>query len=451
MKKYLLLFLLVMGASGTNQYLGFYAPLVANLDLEVGKGEATFTRSTAGTVKDYLGNLVTCEINEARFEGARRISEGVWSAYEVDGVTVLTTLRGILIEEQRENEITYSEALDNATGGWTETAVTSTLNFTIGPDGVTSNATRIVPDVGTGVTGISKAIAGLSDDTVYTASIFVKRNDYQWVRISHFAKSGASVTSWFDVQNAAKGTVNHTYSRVESFGSSWCRISVGHDIASGGSTPVVQVRLADGDTVFTGTGDGLKYNLFFGIQVEEGAFPTSYAKTVASTVTRTKDVLWYPAAGNINEAQGAFVVDFSAMGIVNNAKLLSINTNASSNRHYLYLQTTSSKILYGITDGGELQASMNAGTDSVILHSSQSIGGRYTINDAKVFVDGSAGGLDTSLDLPTELTHIYIGSGSLGNSQLNGTVKEVKIFKKKLSDSQMETLTVWSPWDEWGS
>lgn len=392
---------------------------------------------TDSSITDYSGNGNTGTFKD---NGTPASPVNVDGAYDSNEGTKLTTLKGILIEEQRENEITYSEVLDNATGGWGESAVTPTLNFATSPD-LLKTATKVVPDVGTAAVSVYKTFAGLTDNTVYMSSVFVKKSDYQWVRLAIKLKDNTTITSWFDIQNGVKGTIKNTYSRIESFDNGWYRISIGQDILSGATTPLFLYGITDSDNSSLGTGDGSKYNLLWGAQVEEGSFATSYVKTVASAVTRTKDVLYYPALNNVNESEGSMVCDLNMIGIVNNSKMLTISDISSNNRHYFYQQTSDSKFLYSITDGGVAQAAMNAGTNTAVPNTDQKIGGHYKVNAAQVFVDGLSGGSDASLSLPSGLTRINVGAGSTGASTSNATIKNVKIYKKKLIDEYMEAIT----------
>jgi len=66
----------------------------------LGSYTPTFTRATTGYVLGYAASavlgvddpvLLLCASGEARFKGARRISEGVWSSYDANGVFLSTT------------------------------------------------------------------------------------------------------------------------------------------------------------------------------------------------------------------------------------------------------------------------------------------------------------------------------------------------------------------------
>lgn len=104
----------------------FYAPLTHSLVLDRGTGSPTFTRATAATVLGYgptansgdSQTLLTVAANEARFVGARRISEGVWSDTFADGTPIpSSTLLGYLAEGARTNHFIQSDTPATQTSG----------------------------------------------------------------------------------------------------------------------------------------------------------------------------------------------------------------------------------------------------------------------------------------------------------------------------------------------
>ena len=79
----------------------YSSKLAYNLSCELGTGY--FTRTSAATCTDYLGNLITCAVNEPRFDGGRRISEGVWSNVKPDGSPIVPTPK-LLMEGASTNK-----------------------------------------------------------------------------------------------------------------------------------------------------------------------------------------------------------------------------------------------------------------------------------------------------------------------------------------------------------
>jgi len=98
---------------------GFHAPLKSYLVLARGVGSPTFTRATTATVMGYAPTansgdpqiLLTVAAGEARFTGARRISQDVWSEFFADGTPIPdATLKGYLSESAATNYFLNSGA-----------------------------------------------------------------------------------------------------------------------------------------------------------------------------------------------------------------------------------------------------------------------------------------------------------------------------------------------------
>ena len=137
-----------------------------------------FTRSTTATVLAYAPTAVagdlplvtTCAINEARFQNARRVSQGVWSNTLNDGSDISLPI-SLLHEEARSNLCLQSEVFKTT---WVDALATglSPNSITISPDGnfayVTnansSTASQYSRDAATGL------LSALSPATIATGT-----------------------------------------------------------------------------------------------------------------------------------------------------------------------------------------------------------------------------------------------------------------------------------------
>ena len=65
----------------------------------------------------------------------------------------------------------------------------------------------------------------------------------------------------------------------------------------------------------------------------------------------------------------------------------------------------------------------------------------FATDDVELYVDGvTTGTPDTSAAMPTGLTTIAVGTGWAGANNLSGTIRNVKIFNRRLNDTQVGTL-----------
>ena len=65
----------------------------------------------------------------------------------------------------------------------------------------------------------------------------------------------------------------------------------------------------------------------------------------------------------------------------------------------------------------------------------------YKTDDSQGAFDGTASSVNTSVTLPTALTTLYIGNDDSGNAVLNGWLKRVTYYPRRLSDAQLQQIT----------
>jgi len=178
----------------------------------------------------------------------------------------------------------------------------------------------------------------------------------------------------------------------------------------------------------------------FGAQLEEGSFATSYIKTVASTVTRTKSVFSYPTAGNINASRGSLVLDFNSLGFDTGSlpTLISIHDGTADNQILIQL-TAANTINFKVISGGVDQVDISSA--NITSNTDQSVGIVWSSGYCNLYLDGVASSGDISATIPQGLTTINIGSDYNDINQFNGTIKNNKIYKNTLSDTKMKELT----------
>jgi hypothetical protein len=246
----------------------------------------TFTRATNGTYFDSAGVLQTAGSGAARFD--HRLEGGVW------------VNKGLLVEEQRTNVNQRSEEIDNA--WYAKGSVTITANSTTSPNGTTT-ADTWTPDNGSTSYLIDPQSAGnfsaASQNQTWSGSFFVKNNgmttiaaDFNFRTSAGGAAaaggvninfSGSSVTGLTLIQSSAV----ITYSEAQDVGNGWWRILFS---GYGTAATVARVSLRIRQAATPETGNGTKGVYLWGLQLEQGAFSTSYIKTTSASVTRNADV-----------------------------------------------------------------------------------------------------------------------------------------------------------------
>jgi hypothetical protein len=332
----------------------------------------TFARSTTATCLAYAATAVagdlplvtTCAVNEARFQNARRISEGVWSNVLNDGSAIPLPIT-LLAEEARTNVFKYSQDFSNAY--WTKIGATAIDAASItAPDGTltgnkftedTSNGThRIIPNTNSGFTIVSGAINSIS--------IYIKRGTRRFVMLQ-ITDAAQAINQSFDLQSGTLATYSGDTSRlvktavsIIDSGNGWYRVTLSFTATGSPGNiiyPGIYLCSADNNNSYVGTATETMY--FWGAQFElSSPNASSYIPTTTAAVTRGSDVASFTGAGLswYNAQQGTFAItasgsafkspsDFGALSLTYASQTkyaLSYNNSVKNGSTYLYTAAT---------------------------------------------------------------------------------------------------------------
>ena len=235
----------------------------------------TFTRASTATYFDHLGVMRTAAANAARID--------------FDPVTL--ECKGLLIEEQRTNLLTWSQKFGG--GGWDGGGGTATItdNSTVAPDGTTTAAA-----ITSGVFKVISATAGVT----YTFSVYIK--NISGATLVMIGSDNQNAYVWFNAETGIIGSASDGVisSRVDNVGNGWFRVSVSFTAKSTYVASVIYAYSSPGSF------------FLWGAQLEEGAFPTSYIPTADSQVTRSADsavMTGTNLSGWFTPAQGTFFAE----------------------------------------------------------------------------------------------------------------------------------------------
>lgn len=189
----------------------FFAPLTSSLALTRGTGVATFARATAATVMGFAADalpgdaqvLLTVAAGEARFTGARRISQGVWSDYYADGTLIPEALRLGYLAEGAATNLFLNSAVGVTQTTPTLTAVPYTLSFK-GTGTITGTGGFVGTKTGTGVTDrvsltvTASALAAVLTVTGSCTEVQLERGSFA---TSYIPTTSTAVTRNVDILN----------------------------------------------------------------------------------------------------------------------------------------------------------------------------------------------------------------------------------------------------------
>ena len=336
--------------------------------------------------------------------------------------------RGLLVEEQRTNLLTYSDDFGNAV--WAKVNITVTTNVTTAPDG-TSTADLVTY---TGLGFGPRQLASTSP-SAKTYSYYVKSSGGS--RYFQILTDG-SVQSFanFDIQTQTTGTVGTSVSSasVVSVGDGWYRLIM---TATDASATSPYVGLVSGLTAGWSTGATTGAFFVWGAQLEAGAFATSYIPTVASTVTRPADIAtisgqnfaqWY------RQDEGTILIGFQTIetGVV-------VFTG-----YALGFDNSASKRLVYIGAGADVPASFDGTT---VLSSGVDATGTlakvvsaYSGAGRAISANGNAVATATAVAGYSTASLLNIGHQGGGNV-LNSRIQSIRFIPARAADFQLQALT----------
>jgi len=359
-----------------------HMPLINGVNILTGVGSATFTSASTRSYVDRIDGLIkTVSANVARFEA-----------------------QGYLVESDGTNLTDKSEEFDDAAWGKTAGA-TATADQAVSPDG-TTNADLL--DISASNSYINNFITSVSS-TEYTFSLYLRS----------VSGTGTWPINWYDGSSHHRELVNLT--------TTWQRFSI--TFTPGTTNPAVY----PGDSRLAST---LTTCYAWGVQYEAGASPSSYIKTTTAPVTRLADNLSIDSDNiPVPTADYSVTFDFDVNGSKVADEQTLYNVTAETDR---YARTGIDLIDLGVKHGA------TAFNDSTAITAGQTIKFAHVVDVSdsstgqKLYRDGVlTTGAVTSVT--GTKTAIEIGRNGSGD-YLNGHIKNLKIFDKALTASEVSTL-----------
>ena len=356
--------------------------------------------------------------------------------FDFDPVTLAA--RGLLVEEQRTNLVTYSEDFSNA--AWSKTNSTVTANAAASPSGEVS-ADKLVENAGSGSKFVRRAISlsGASTFSVYAKAVERSQLFLQFESSAGGSGSGAL----FDLSTATVGTpyvygsgYSNASATITNIGNSWYRCVFTATVPT--TTVNCDIYLSSSGSA-SYTGNGTSGLLLWGAQLEAGSFATSYLPTLASTVTRSADVAsvdtlspWY------NASAGTFYAEGSTNGF-NAGRLLSLSDSpgSASTVQSINFETSGATRVYQVSGSLNFDFAPGAYTPQAIVK----IAGRFNASNYAGVQNGGA--VSTSSDSTTPPTMVYMALGALTSNSfyLNGHLRRVAYYPRALTNAEIQALT----------
>lgn len=385
----------------------------------------SFSRASSGTYFDANGVLQSAGVNAARFN------------HVFNGTSWVS--RGLLVEEQRTNLALYSEQIDHT--AWLKFDSNVTANLSTAPDGTTA-ADKVIPNTVSANHGVYNSSAiSISSGTQYTVSVYAKASGYNFLYlVCNVRGSSASTGVCVNLTDGTQsnGGASGTYT-VTNVGDGWWRIACTATASSTSGYIEIWPRSTAGGASST-IGNGTDGVLVWGVQLEAGAFATSYIGTTSSSVVRSSDVCQITGSDftNIyNANEWSVALEYDQIGQTNNGSksvvLFSVSNGAGSYAGY-----------YEDYTGNEYWK--NNTTDYSIIVGSTSIGqlnkfaGCVKTNDVAATRNGAAVLTDTSTTMKTGQNNI--GIGMVDNAAFwNGHIARLRYYQTRLENGTLRVLS----------
>jgi hypothetical protein len=336
----------------------------------------------------------------------------------------------LLVERQRTNLLTYSSQFDNAI--WTKGGVTIVANNTTSPSGI-QDADKIVSTSGQTSCYVLQALATTNGNQ--TLSIYAKPNGCNWIQLAFVDASVSRV--WINILTGTIGTTTGSIlnATAEDAGNGWYRITatINNTILAVNGF----ILLANGDNIDAFTGDGTSGAFVWGAQLEEASYATSYIPTTSASVTRNADVVQKTGLSNfIGQTQGTVFVDINIDLSYAQADMRFVNVSDGTTANWYFI---------GTKNANEFRFFYRAGATTYVSITTPLTSGHhkfafaYASNDYVAYMDGVQINNTTTLSVGST-SQIDVGN-SFGSNLSKQFIKSAAIFKTRLTNSELQTLT----------
>jgi hypothetical protein len=357
---------------------------------------------------------------------------------------------GLLVEEARTNLILQSENLSTT---WTNVNTSEAINVATAPDGTTT-ADKLITNNGVASVSsyITQTVAKSAAATTYTYSVFAKTGDTGTGTVQLLAvdtaSSANSATSGFStvsgtiaIAESVNGTFTNASSIITPLADGWYRCSL---TFTTGTETSINLRLY---SRLPTTGNGSSGLLLWGVQLETGAFPTSYIPTTTATVTRAADVAsitgsnfssWY------RQDEGTVFSDTANRETYPGSNvfpyILQIDDGTSSNRVSYDNSVLNDGYRYNLqcTSGGVSQGNLS---QSGFASGAARWASAFRTNDFAFAINLSPSVVSTrtSGTLPNVMTQLRIGEGT--GKHFTGTIRRLTYWPTRLGNEVLQRIT----------
>lgn len=386
---------------------------------------------------DLLASSLPGSITFTRASVATDIISGVVTSFS-SGQARISTTNGLLIEPARTNLVLNTSV----------TAANSTT-LTAGQADPAGGTAAYLHTATAGTTGqqwnTGASTISYVNGTTYTVSVFLKAGTADRVQI--FMTSTAVTNGYANYYLNGSGSVSATgagaaNAAIDSIGGGWYRAYFTFTATGGTTNTLAFTQLVTGsEGRAASTAGGSKTIVFYGAQVEAGAFLTSFIPTTSASVARAADVAYVDLASTLTES--TWYVKGTAPNVVaaqaNFTALEGYNTGAANNSDALRRPSTGSGNINGrVITSNVTQADMATGVVAQLATFKAALVAKD--NDFSSVLNGGTVQTDAGGTAPT-LNRVGIGMNSTSTNQWSGYLHAVKVWNYRQTDAYIQVLT----------
>lgn len=398
---------------------------------------------------DLKRAALDARLSFSRASSATDVIAGVMTVFAGDAPRC-TPSTGLLIEESRTNTIRNAQAA-GATVGVVGSGGVLPTNWQINSTGgmttevIGSGVSAGFAYVRVRVSGTASSVSyrlGFEYNSLAVASVGQAWTSSFYTRLAAGSLSGITATQARVRENDTSGTELGATTSDMIPSPTFARASVTRTLINASTARVSgEVRLT-----FT-SGQAIDVTLDIAApQVEQGAFATSYIPTSGAAATRAADLCTLATGAWFNPAQGTLWVEAkTGEGVDANAsvgpRFVRLDGNSGNDVHEIRLNASDQTVRAGTTTSGTVQSALvgpvwAARTGGVAAYA-------WKTDDMALCSGGGTVQTDTSAPqgMPTGVSVLRVGAVSPSSGFLNGWIKSVRLWPRRLSDSQLKAMT----------
>jgi len=269
-----------------------------------------------------------------------------------------------------------------------------------------------------------------------------------------YIQSVGSIGSvYFDLSDESiqivNGSSNTLTAKINAVGNGWYKISCTNvtpiSITSGHG---IGISNAKGSRAITKNGtNGM---LIYGLQLEEGSYPTSYIPTNGEINGVTRSAETANGAGNadtFNDSEGVLMAEMSNIANDGTFKFISLSDGTLDNVVWIYYRSADNAINFRVL------SSASTSFDEIYVAENSTnfnkLALKYKENDFSAWVNGFEVLTDSSgLTFSSETLNTIEFSRSDDTNHFYGNTKQIQYHNSALTDSELEQLTSWTSFSD---